>query len=402
MSERTTRMPRFSAKASGKRGEIHVYDVIGDDWFGITAKQVVDALEQFSKDGIEALDVYVNSPGGSAFDGVAIHNALRRFDGEKTVYVDGLAASAASVVALAGDRIVTGPGAMWMVHNPSSLAYGESADLRKTADTLDSLRDSVLSLYASRTGQNSDDLRRWMDAETWMDAATAKQRGFCHEVAEQEQSPETEPENAADFSLVLAHFKNAPGRVAELLNRSRARASMRAANQEPPKMKKLLAALGLTESATETEALAALDKHVALSAEVAKLTGETDANKAVAVLSATKEKAARADELTAKLSAVEAEQKQAKLTSMLDEATKSGRLTPANREKLSAADAPAFAREPETLATFLSMLPAAVPTVTAPKSDSPAVSLTAEERAVAKQMGLDEKAVAARKAARAQ
>jgi ATP-dependent Clp protease protease subunit len=178
----------FSAEASGDRGQLYIYESIGDDLWtggGVTGKKVVEALDQMKATGTKALDIYINSPGGDIFEAKAIYAALRRFDGERVVHVDGIAASAASFIAMAGDTIVTQPAGTWMIHEVRALAFGRAADLRATADVLDLENKTFAETYAKRTGQSLQDVLSWMGAETWMNAAQAKERGFTDHIAQE-------------------------------------------------------------------------------------------------------------------------------------------------------------------------------------------------------------------------
>jgi ATP-dependent Clp protease protease subunit len=179
----------FHAEVSGGRASLYIYDVIGEDWWaggGVTAKSVQQALDGMK--GATALDIYVNSPGGDIFEGKAIYAQIRRFPGEKVVHVDGIAASAASFIAMAGDRIITAPAATWMIHEVWAGAVGRASDLRAMADVLDMENVTFAETYAKRTGQSVDDVRAWMADETWMSAADAMARGFTDEIAEAEAS----------------------------------------------------------------------------------------------------------------------------------------------------------------------------------------------------------------------
>lgn len=179
----------FAAAKKGKCATLHLYDAIGKDpWSGtgIGPEDVVKALAE--ADGADELAVHVNSPGGYVFDGIAIYNAIRGFKGKKTVYVDGLAASIASIIALAGDRVVTCEGAMWMIHDPAGgiFSFGTADqiedDARKTVAALRKVRENLIDIYTSSTGQGAGQVSGWMTAETWMTAAEAKDRGFTDEV----------------------------------------------------------------------------------------------------------------------------------------------------------------------------------------------------------------------------
>ncbi len=180
----------FAAAKKGKTCDLYLYDAIGKDpWSGtgIGPEDVVAALKEV--DGADSLDIHVNSPGGYVFDGIAIFNAIRGFKGTKTVYVDGLAASIASIIALAGDKVVTNEGAMWMIHDPAGGIYSFGTadqiedDARKTVNALRKVRETLLDIYVNATGQKLSDISAWMADETWMTAAEAKARGFTDEIA---------------------------------------------------------------------------------------------------------------------------------------------------------------------------------------------------------------------------
>ena len=180
----------FAAKTDKKCAKLYLFDAIGrDPWSGtgIDPMDVVKAINDAA--GADELEVHISSPGGFVFDGIAIFNSIRAFKGKKTTYVDGLAASIASVIALAGDTVITGEGGTWMVHEPASgiMSFGTAdqieEDARKTAAALRSVRETILNIYENATGQNRKALSDLMAAETWMTAAEAKARGFTDEIA---------------------------------------------------------------------------------------------------------------------------------------------------------------------------------------------------------------------------
>lgn len=183
--------PRFEAATKKKIACLYIYDAIGADLWGngITPSQVVEALASARNDGATDLEVYVNSPGGYVFDGFAIYNEIRRWDGPKTVYVDGVAASIASVIALAGDKVVTSSVGAWMVHRPWGGVIGNADDMRKTADDLDKIGGVLLDTYARETGSDRASLDEWVTAETWMTAEEALARGFTDEIANGDAAP---------------------------------------------------------------------------------------------------------------------------------------------------------------------------------------------------------------------
>jgi ATP-dependent Clp endopeptidase proteolytic subunit ClpP len=140
----------------------------------------------------DELTVYINSPGGSVFDGLTIYQSLVNRPGENHIVIQGVAASIASVIAMAGDSITMGQASRYMIHNPmgpSAIAFGTADDLRdaaedtlKTAELLDSVRDTIADVYAARTQQPKKQLLSWMQDETWMTAADAKKSGFADKV----------------------------------------------------------------------------------------------------------------------------------------------------------------------------------------------------------------------------
>lgn len=168
---------KAGVNAAGKKvAELRIYDDIG--FWGTTAKAFVSELDSVAKDAEEVL-VAVNSGGGDVFDGFAIYNALRRYSGKVTARVDGIAASAASLVVMAGDTIVMPENAMMMIHNAWTIAAGDAAELRKTAELLDKTRDGIVAAYRNKCGLTDDEIVAMMDAETWMTAGEAKDRGFA-------------------------------------------------------------------------------------------------------------------------------------------------------------------------------------------------------------------------------
>jgi ATP-dependent Clp protease, protease subunit len=178
--------------------EVYIYDEIG--FFGVDAETFVKDFKQISGDVI----VRINSPGGSVFDGMAIYNAIRDHKAATTTIIDGLAASAASYIALAGDKVVMAEGAFLMIHDPYSLVIGTSDDMRKEANLLDKVRDQIGSLYARKSGKDLAEITQMMADETWMTGKEAVDLGFADETMEQEPAA-----NLFDLSV----FNNVPERL---------------------------------------------------------------------------------------------------------------------------------------------------------------------------------------------
>ena len=125
------------------------------------------------------ITVWINSPGGDCVAAAQIYNMLREYEGKITVKIDGIAASAASVIAMAGDTVLMSPVSMMMIHNPMTIAFGDSGEMQKAIDMLSSVKDSIINAYELKTGMSRTKLAHLMDAETWMDAGKAVELGFA-------------------------------------------------------------------------------------------------------------------------------------------------------------------------------------------------------------------------------
>lgn len=173
--------------------DIYVYESIGG-WFGMWADDFIRELKSVSTSKI---NLRLNSPGGSVFDGIAIANSIRSHPANVTVYVDSLAASIASVIALAGDRVVMMPQSQFMVHNASGGAYGDSAEMTKMADLLDKQSRNIAEAYAQHTGGTLAEWQDYMAAETWFTAEEAVAVGLADEVMPMKPAKEEEAAPAA-------------------------------------------------------------------------------------------------------------------------------------------------------------------------------------------------------------
>lgn len=169
--------PEVRAANNGDNS-ISIYDSIGENWegTGVTAKRISAALRTI---GERDVIVNVNSPGGDFFEGVAIYNLLREHRGKVTVQVMGLAASAASVIAMAGDEILMGDGSFLMIHNAWAVAVGNRHDMAEAAKLLEPFDAAMAKVYSARSGVSVADAARMMDDETWIGAAQAIEDGFA-------------------------------------------------------------------------------------------------------------------------------------------------------------------------------------------------------------------------------
>jgi ATP-dependent Clp endopeptidase proteolytic subunit ClpP len=157
--------------------EVCIYEEIGS--YGISAKAFLDEIKNV---GNRKITLRINSPGGEVFEGLAIYNRLREHPGGVEVKIDGIAASMASVIAMAGAPVTMASNALLMVHNPSGLCVGNSDDMRELADMLDKVRGSLTGAYERKTGKSTEEIGAMMDAETWMTAQEAMDAGFCDEI----------------------------------------------------------------------------------------------------------------------------------------------------------------------------------------------------------------------------
>ena len=245
---------KFENKVSSE-GSSNLYldgDIANETWWGdeVTPEAFRTELRQMKGD----LTVHINSPGGDVFAGVTIYNALKDYHkGKVTVKVDGLAASIASVVAMAGDEIIMSPGSMMMIHNPWSIGAGSSDELRKAADTLDRIKESILPIYTDRTGLTEDEVQDLMDAETWMSAEKAVELGFADTVQKAtKEKTEGDPVNVmmANFAFSMSASKSAMKDFISKFNNSERKTSM----NENDELKETQAEVETEETKVETPA----------------------------------------------------------------------------------------------------------------------------------------------------
>ena len=169
-----------------------------ESWFDDEITPKVFRQELFDGDG--PITVWINSPGGDCVAAAQIYNMLMDYPHDITVKVDGLAASAASVIAMAGTRVVMTPVSLMMIHNPLTVAMGDSDEMRRAIQLLDEVKESILNAYEIKTGLSRARLSHLMDGETWMNAKKALELGFCDEIAFQPESEAEAPKDSFTFS----------------------------------------------------------------------------------------------------------------------------------------------------------------------------------------------------------
>lgn len=162
---------------------LKIYDTIGDDGWGggVTTKDVEDCLNEANN---KPLNIYINSYGGEVFEGFAIYNILKRYSGYKTVYIDGIGASIASVIAMSGDKIVMSEASMLMIHNASGVCIGNAEEMQKVVNALEQMNEVIRDVYKARTNLDDEKLIQLMDNETFMSAKECLEYGFCDAILE--------------------------------------------------------------------------------------------------------------------------------------------------------------------------------------------------------------------------
>jgi ATP-dependent Clp endopeptidase proteolytic subunit ClpP len=201
----------YKIENKADKAEIWIYEQIGEDFWtggGITAKSFQKDLASVKASQI---DLHINSPGGEVFDGLTIYNLIKQHPANVTTYIDGLAASIASVIALAGDKVVMAENALFMIHDPWAMAMGSAEELRKKADTLDKVGGSLVATYTEKTGKPVSEIAELMSAETWMSADEAQLLGFVDQIGDR-----MDMAACAKFVplMVKAKFKNIPDDLA--------------------------------------------------------------------------------------------------------------------------------------------------------------------------------------------
>lgn len=211
--------------------------IASDTWWGdeVTPDLFREELKQHAGD----LTVVINSPGGDVFAGLAIYNALVNHNGNVTVRVDGLAASIASVIAMAGDKIIMSPGSMIMIHRPSVYAAGTVDDMEKAKDVLLKIEEGITPIYAKRTGLSDEKITELLEAETWMLADKAVELGFADEVSDapekQKQDEGVQNVMGMNFAFSMSAVKQADAKpMQSLVEQIKAKAEAEAAKAAEP------------------------------------------------------------------------------------------------------------------------------------------------------------------------
>ncbi|MFT9414773.1 head maturation protease, ClpP-related [Leuconostoc falkenbergense] len=198
----------FQMKADNGVAQIDIFgQIVSEKLFDeeTSASSFRDSLKSLGD--VSTINLSINSGGGSVWDGVAIYNMLKSHKATVNVYVEGLAASIASVIAMAGDTITMRSGSMMMVHMPFTIAQGNAEEMRKTADALEKTGNNIVDIYSSRTGIPSDDIRNIMNEETWLSAEEAVEQGWATKLDKKEAVMNSVPKE------ILGRFSNVPKNV---------------------------------------------------------------------------------------------------------------------------------------------------------------------------------------------
>jgi ATP-dependent Clp protease protease subunit len=189
---------RQETEVKAEANELYIYGVIGDYFDEAEGKQLVDKINSFEGE----LTIHLNSPGGNVFDGLAVYNAIKARKAQTNVIVDGIAASIASIIAMAGDTVTMAEGSFLMIHNAWAFAIGDAGEMRKQADVLDKITGELRAIYQRKTSKTGEAIKNMMDAETWLTASEAFSSGFADAILEEE----AEINNSVD----LSPFNNVP------------------------------------------------------------------------------------------------------------------------------------------------------------------------------------------------
>jgi len=186
------------------RPALLIYDVI-DPWWGVSAEMIKTAL--LSIPDAPDIDVYINSPGGDVFEATAIHSSLIAHSANIHVHIDGVAASAATRIAMAGDTIEIAESGMYMIHYAWTMGFGNASEMRKSADMLDKVDNTIVADYVNKANADETQIRDWMEAETWFTAQEAVEHGFVNSIIQRKNGTDNKLSNK---TWDLTAYKNAP------------------------------------------------------------------------------------------------------------------------------------------------------------------------------------------------
>lgn len=196
----------------GDEATVYLYDVI-DSWWGIDSAQFVKDLNDITA---KTIHLRINSPGGSVFDAEAIQTALQQHSARVVAHIDGMAASAATYIALAADEVEISDGGMFMIHNAWDVAVGNAGQMLYFADLLNKIDANILRDYQQKTSKSAEQIKEWMDAETWFNAEDALTNGFVDRIytAEKEEGDKKPEENKGNSDKTEQNTNNSAENMA--------------------------------------------------------------------------------------------------------------------------------------------------------------------------------------------
>lgn len=223
---KTNNQSWYSIKAKANdTAEISIYDEIG--FWGVSAASFAQDLKDCGNN-LKQINLHIHSPGGDVFDGIAIYNLLKNHPANVTVYIDGLAASMASVIAMAGNEVIMPENAMMMIHKPWGIQGGDAEDMRKYADLLDKVENTLIPAYANKTGKTPEELAEMLSAETWLNGKECVEQGFADKLAEPLVAM------ASIKSRKLEDFEKMPNEIKNMLFKPQGNAGTNPASQAAP------------------------------------------------------------------------------------------------------------------------------------------------------------------------
>ncbi len=352
-------------KGSDGTLDVNMYGVIYGDWFkGSEEESLTSAIQNCAPS--DKITVHINSEGGDMFAGIAVRNLLAAHPGEVTCIVEGLAASSASIVAMAGKTVMRN-GSMMMIHNPWAVVAGDADDMRAAADLLDKSKSALVSIYQDKTGKSASELKAMLSAETWMTADEAVEAGFADECGDDDD------ENILD--VVAMNRKSVRiNNVAFPRNRVPAQILAMARTDNPtqePSMKSVLAALSLRDNATESEALTAFNKISDERKQLLSLTGKDSVAEAMGILAAWKSSAGEIQVIKAEMEKKAAEQEARDFDAEIVAGKASNKLAPSDSHERNVF-ALSFKGKPDAISTVRSYVNTLQPLV--PVSGAPVAS----------------------------
>ena len=204
-------------KNKDNSADLILYGDIGDSWLDdVSSKNIANELKNLD---VSTINLRINSGGGDVFAAIAISNLLKNHKANVIAHIDGLAASAATIITSACDKVIMPKNALFMIHNPWTVVGGEAKDMIKTAEQLDKVKNSIINTYKSKTNLEIEEISKLMDEETWLDSYEAKEKGFIDEISDEENIEVIENKLIVNsIALDFSKFKNSYNKKLKIKN----------------------------------------------------------------------------------------------------------------------------------------------------------------------------------------